>query len=85
MLLLVLYQSQSQRARKHLRLRLRRRHRLPPLMTKTKAEELKTKGNAAMSQKSYQEAIDHYSSAIEIDPQNARLFRKQSSCSFAKG
>ena len=38
--------------------------------TKKKADELKGKGNAAMQRKAYDEAIDFYTQAIELDPLN---------------
>ncbi|KAA8909200.1 glutamine-rich cytoplasmic protein [Sphaerosporella brunnea] len=37
---------------------------------KAEAESLKSKGNAAMSQKDYQTAIDYYSQALKIHPTN---------------
>jgi small glutamine-rich tetratricopeptide repeat-containing protein alpha len=38
--------------------------------TKKKADELKGKGNAAMQRKAYDEAIDLYTQAIQLDPLN---------------
>lgn len=42
------------------------------------AEEEKTKGNAAMGQKNYEEAIKHYTNAIELDPTNHVLYSNRS-------
>lgn len=38
---------------------------------KKEAEALKSKGNAAMAQKDYKTAIEHYTSALAIHPRNA--------------
>ncbi|WEJ93453.1 Serine/threonine-protein phosphatase 5 [Yamadazyma tenuis] len=43
-------------------------------MDPSAAENLKGKGNAAFASKEYNTAIEHYTAAIELDPQNGVLF-----------
>lgn len=47
------------------------------------AEELKSKGNAALQAEKYDEAIDFYTQAINIDPSNHILYSNRSAA-FAK-
>jgi len=42
------------------------------------AEEEKSKGNAAMGQKNYEEAVKHYTAAISLDPTNHVLYSNRS-------
>ena len=42
------------------------------------AEELKAKGNAAFSAKNYTEAVDFFTQAINLDPNNHVLFSNRS-------
>eukprot|EP01067_Filipodium_phascolosomae_P006954 Filipodium_phascolosomae@DN535_c0_g1_i1.p2 len=48
--------------------------------SKSKAEELKVKGNAAFTAKLYEEAIKHFSDGIELDQSNHVLFSNRSAC-----
>jgi tetratricopeptide (TPR) repeat protein len=50
---------------------------------KTKAEEFKNEGNAAMQKKQYQEAVDFYTEAIKIDLGNAVYRCNRSAASFS--
>lgn len=42
------------------------------------AEALKIQGNEALKQQKYQEAIDHYTAAIELDEDNHVLYSNRS-------
>jgi tetratricopeptide (TPR) repeat protein len=46
------------------------------------AEELKAKGNAAFSAKNFEEAIEHFTNAIELDSSN-HVFYSNRSASYA--
>jgi len=46
--------------------------------TEPMAEEAKAKGNAAMGQRNFEEAIKHYSEAIALDPNNHVLYSNRS-------
>merc|ERR1712137_1224788 len=48
------------------------------LIIEMSAEEEKAKGNAAMGQKNFEEAIKHYSAAIELAPDNHVLYSNRS-------
>jgi stress-induced-phosphoprotein 1 len=43
-----------------------------------KVEELKSKGNVALQNDKTEEAIEHYSEAIKLDPKNHILFSNRS-------
>ena len=49
------------------------------------ADEEKAKGNAAMGQKNYADAIKHYSAAIELDPKNHVLYSNRSAAYVSSG
>ncbi|TFK76763.1 hypothetical protein BDN72DRAFT_8676 [Pluteus cervinus] len=52
---------------------------------KAKAEELKKSGNALMSQKKYDEAIDSYSEAIALDATNPVYYSNRAAAQSSKG
>jgi len=51
----------------------------------TTAEEFKAKGNAALQAKNYSLAIDHYTSAINIDGTNHLFYSNRSAAYLSKG
>ncbi|KAJ8083690.1 Small glutamine-rich tetratricopeptide repeat-containing protein 2 [Marasmius tenuissimus] len=57
----------------------------PSAEDKTKAEELKQKGNSLMSSKKYDEAIDSYSQAISLDPSNPIYYSNRAAAYSSKG
>merc|ERR1712137_1484376 len=53
--------------------------------TEPMAEEAKAKGNAAMGQRNFEEAIKHYSEAIALDPNNHVLYSNRSAAYASLG
>ena len=41
------------------------------------ADELKAKGNASFSAGKFDEAVDHFTAAIEVDPASHVLYRRE--------
>jgi len=52
---------------------------------KKQAEEEKAKGNSSYSKKEFDNAISHYSKAIELDPQNVVYYTNRAAAQFEKG
>ncbi|KAG7098936.1 hypothetical protein E1B28_000826 [Marasmius oreades] len=52
---------------------------------KVKAEELKQRGNALMSSKKFDEAIDSYTQAIALDPSNPIYYSNRAAAYSSKG
>ena len=51
----------------------------------TKVEELKLKGNSALQNEYYEDAINYYTEAIRLDPSNHILFSNRSAAYTKKG
>lgn len=56
----------------------------PTTHDKTKAEEFKKKGNEHMSNKRYEEAIELYTQAIELDPTNSVYYANRAAAYSSK-
>ncbi|KAG2023612.1 cytoplasmic protein [Coprinopsis cinerea AmutBmut pab1-1] len=57
----------------------------PSEADKAEAEKLKQKGNGLMSSKKYDEAIDEYTKAIDLDPTNPVFYSNRAAAHASKG
>ncbi|KAI0080039.1 hypothetical protein K474DRAFT_1582858, partial [Panus rudis PR-1116 ss-1] len=58
---------------------------MPSDADKSAAETFKAKGNSLMSSKQYDEAIENYTKAIELDPTNAVYYSNRAAAYSSKG
>ena len=57
----------------------------PTAQDKASADKLKQKGNTLMSGKNYDEAIDTYTKAIDLDPTNPVYYSNRAAAYSSKG
>lgn len=54
-------------------------------MSKAQAAEFKAKGNAALAASNFEEAVEHYTNAIKLDPTDHVFFSNRSAAYLSKG